>query len=205
MACDAICSSIFTDRLTPGGVYNEKRLAEQLGISLERVRKALLALESQGVVAFLPCKGVVVTGLSTTDIREVFELRRAIELASVKKICLTCEPDALLPLGHCLEKQRRAVEEGNNPITFMAMDHEFHRLISQLTGNRRVVTIMESIRGIFQIAGLHALATEGRMARVVEEHAKILDAMQTHNVGEALMHMETHLDQSKEAVNSIKS
>lgn len=205
MAYEALRSSILSNRLTSDVVYNEKGLAEQLGISRTPVREALLELASQGLVEFLPRKGVIVNKFSSKDIEEIFELRRVIELASVEKICKTCSSDALLPLEGCLEKQRDALGKDGDPIIFMEIDRDFHLTISKLTANGRLVAIMQNIRDILQLMGLHALTAGGRMEKVVEEHTRILKAIQAKDVQDALMHMEYHLEQSKKAVKTTKT
>jgi len=205
MAYDALRNSILTNRLTSDVVYNEKGLAEQLGISRTPVREALLELSSQGLVSFLPRKGVVVNKFTREDIEDIFELRYVIELASVKKICLTWTSDDLFPLEQCLEKQKQILSQMENPIAFMEIDRDFHVAISRLTGNGRLVAIMQNIRDILQLMGVRALTARGRMELVILEHSNILEAIKKRNVEEALLRMSVHLDQSKVAVKIIKS
>jgi len=205
MAYDALRSSILTNNLTSDVIYNEKALAEQLGISRTPVREALLELSSQGLVSFLPRKGVMVNKFSREDIEEIFELRYVIELASVKKICRTWKGDELSALEQCLEKQKQLLDQVENPITFMEIDRNFHVAISRLTGNGRMVSIIQNIRDILQLMGIRALTARGRMKEVIVEHSNILDAIRKRDVEEALLHMTVHLDQSKSAVKIIKS
>ncbi|SMC65338.1 DNA-binding transcriptional regulator, GntR family [Desulfocicer vacuolatum DSM 3385] len=205
MAYDALRRSILTNQLTSDVIYNEKGLAQQLGISRTPVREALLELSSQGLVSFLPRKGVVVNKFTRKDIEEIFELRYLIELASVKKICRTWTADDLSGIEQCLEKQKQLLNQAENPITFMEIDRDFHVAISQLTGNKRLVSIIQNIRDILQLMGIRALTTRGRMEKVILEHANILGAIKKRDVEEALLQMRVHLDQSKDAVKIIKS
>ena len=205
MAYDALRSSILTNRLTSDVVYNEKGLAEQLGISRTPVREALLELSSQGLVSFLPRKGVVVNKFTRKDIEEIFELRYVIEMASVKKTCLTWSADDLSCLEQCLKNQKQLLTHGENPIAFMDIDRDFHVGISRLTGNGRLVAIIQNIRDILQLMGVRALTARGRMKEVIVEHSNILEAIKKRDVEEALLYMTVHLDQSKSAVKTIKS
>ena len=87
----------------------------------------------------------------------------------------------------------------------MEIDRDFHVAISRLTGNGRLVAIMQNIRDILQLMGVRALTARGRMELVILEHSNILGAIKKRDVEEALLHMTVHLDQSKAAVKIRKS
>ncbi len=59
-AYDILKELILTGRLEQGKLHNEKRLAEVLGVSRTPVREALLELSREGMVSFVPSKGVKV-------------------------------------------------------------------------------------------------------------------------------------------------
>ncbi|MGD2186046.1 MAG: GntR family transcriptional regulator, partial [Desulfobacterales bacterium] len=85
-AYDKLKELIITGALEPGTLHNEKRLAEALGVSRTPVREALLELSREGMVAFVPGKGVEIFRFTTQQVREVFEIRRIIEGYIIKKI-----------------------------------------------------------------------------------------------------------------------
>ena len=72
IAYEALRDSILAGRLRSSEVYSEKVLADELGISKTPVREALLELSAQGLVQFLPRRGVRVTHFSKKDAQEVF-------------------------------------------------------------------------------------------------------------------------------------
>ena len=86
MAYEALRDSILAGELISGEVYNEMALAKELGISRTPVREALLELSTRGLVSFLPRRGVIVKRYTKRDVEEIFELRKAIELAAVEKV-----------------------------------------------------------------------------------------------------------------------
>ena len=61
------------------------KIAKNLGISRTPVREALLELSSQGLVTFLPRKGLVVNKFNARDIDEIFEIREAIRIGNCGK------------------------------------------------------------------------------------------------------------------------
>ena len=199
MAYEAIRQSILSGQWKLGELYNEKAIAVDLGISRTPVREALLELASQDLIIFLPRRGLMVNRFTRRDVDEIFELRKAIELAAVEKITIASPPFDLFDIEESLLKQRRAAKE-KDYLAFMEADRLFHTSFSELTNNRRLIAILDNIRDMIHVMGAKALALEGRALEVIKEHQTIFEAVKKGNVEEARRAMAYHLDQSKEAV-----
>jgi DNA-binding GntR family transcriptional regulator len=199
MAYEAIRQSILSGQWKIGELYNEKAIAADLGISRTPVREALLELASQDLIIFLPRRGLMVNRFTRRDVDEIFELRKAIELAAVEKVTKASPPLDLFEIEESLLNQRKAAKH-KNYLEFMEADRLFHTRFSELTNNRRIMTILENIRDMMHVMGFKALALEGRALKVIEEHQVILEAVSRGNCEEARRAMACHLDQSKEAV-----
>jgi DNA-binding GntR family transcriptional regulator len=119
-AHEAIRNSILSGDWKIGEIYNEKAIAADLGISRTPVREALLELASHGLIVFLPRKGLMVNRFTRRDVDEIFELRKAVELAAVEKITRTSPLFNLFEIEESLLKQRKAVNEKDYP-AFMAI------------------------------------------------------------------------------------
>lgn len=65
--------------LTDGQPMRQSELARNFGVSPIPVREALKQLEAEGLIAFLPHRGAVVTGLSEADILEYSDIRASLE------------------------------------------------------------------------------------------------------------------------------
>ena len=199
MAYEAIRQSILSGQWKLGELYNEKAIAADLGISRTPVREALLELASQDLIIFLPRRGLMVNRFTRRDVDEIFELRKAIELAAVEKITVAAPPFDLFEIEESLLNQRKAVKQ-KDYLAFMEADRLFHTSFSELTNNRRLIAILDNIRDMIHVMGAKALALEGRAIEVIEEHQTIFEAVKKGNIEEARRSMAYHLDQSKEAV-----
>jgi DNA-binding GntR family transcriptional regulator len=199
MAYEAIRKSILSGQWKIGELYNEKAIAADLGISRTPVREALLELASQDLIIFLPRRGLMVNRFTRRDVDEIFELRKAVELAAVEKITATSPPFDLFEIEESLLSQRKAVKQ-KDYLAFMEADRLFHTRFSELTNNRRIIAILENIRDMIHVMGAKALALEGRALEVIEEHQTIFEAVKKGNIEEARKAMAYHLDQSKGAV-----
>jgi DNA-binding GntR family transcriptional regulator len=199
MAYEAIRKSILSGDWKIGELYNEKAIAADLGISRTPAREALLELAAQGLIIFLPRRGLMVNRFTRRDVDEIFELRKAIELAAVEKISLASPPLDLFAIEESLLKQRKAAKE-EDYFAFMEADRMFHTGFSELTNNRRLIAILENLRDMIHVMGAKALALEGRALKVIEEHQAILEAIGRGSAEEARHAMAIHLDRSKGAV-----
>lgn len=198
----ALRQSILNNELTPDVIYNEKRIAQDLGISRTPVREALLELSSKRLVKFLPQKGVIINTFGLKDIDDAFEIRMALEGFSVQKICQGMDIVDTRDLEKALIDQEEAVGACDE-VGFMHADRHFHIGFTRLTQNNYLIAMMEDIRDIMHLMGFKALGIPGRMQTVVMEHKKILAAVQNKNVLDAMNAMTQHLENSRDAVKQI--
>ncbi|RLB39424.1 MAG: hypothetical protein DRH12_11520 [Deltaproteobacteria bacterium] len=199
MAYQALRDSILSGDLVPGQIYNEMTLARELGISRTPVREALLELSSQGLVTYLPRKGVMVKHYTKRDVEEIFELRKAIELTALEKIARSSSLPDLSPLEKSLESQRRAWRRKDSD-AYIRFDRSFHLMFCEMIGNRRFVAILENIRDLIHLMAVRALNREGRFEEVLREHEKVISSLRKGDAQSAKRAMDYHLERSKEAV-----
>lgn len=202
-AFKALRHSILTNELTTNVVYNEKSLARDLGISRTPVREALLELSSKRLVKFLPQKGVIINTFSNKDIDEIFEIRSALELVSIKKLCLNHKTLDFSLLKNSLVDQKEA-SSLKDPIKFMKADRYFHIGFIKLTNNNYLMEEMQNIRDIMHLMGFRALGIKKRMTKVIQEHENILKSVEEGNVSKTTQQMEYHFEASKQAVKKNK-
>ncbi|MCG8633219.1 MAG: GntR family transcriptional regulator [Desulfobacterales bacterium] len=202
-ALKALRHSILANDLTTGVVYNEKQLAQDLGISRTPVREALLELSSKRLVRFLPQKGVIINTFSQKDIEDVFDVRTALEVYSITKVCRNIKTTNISVLKECLAEQKKSAGTGDTN-RFMEADRRFHISFTTLTNNNYLMDMMHDIRDMMHLMGFKALGLEGRMHQVIREHEAVLKAVCTGDAATAVAQMETHLALSKAAVNKTK-
>src|SRR5688572_7975355 len=70
--------------LRPGAVLGEVEQAARLGVSRTPLREALGRLAADGLVAQQSARVTVVTAIDAEDIREIFEVRRALEESAAR-------------------------------------------------------------------------------------------------------------------------
>ncbi len=126
-----------TDRtLQPGQRIRQSELADKLGVSRQPVSHALHLLHRQGLVAESGRRGFEVTQLDPSRIRQLYEVRGAIDALAARLAAERVDDDAA---GRArLEIALRAGNGINRktPLNeLIARDVDFHRAIYQLAGN----------------------------------------------------------------------
>ncbi len=81
---DVLRKHIRTGELAPGQRLNLDEIAQQSGVSRGPVRDALKQLETEGLVAIYPQRGIEVTALNAEDIGELFGIRIVLEQKAVE-------------------------------------------------------------------------------------------------------------------------
>jgi DNA-binding GntR family transcriptional regulator len=126
-----------TDRtLQPGQRIRQSELADKLGVSRQPVSHALHLLHRQGLVAESGRRGFEVTQLDPSRIRQLYEVRGAIDALAARLAAERVDNDA----AGCARLEI-ALRAGNGinrktPLNeLIARDVDFHRAIYQLAGN----------------------------------------------------------------------
>jgi len=129
-----------TDRtLPPGHRIRQNELAEMLGVSRQPVSHALHLLHRQGLVAESGRKGFEVTRLDPRRIRQLYEVRGAIDALAARLAAQRVRADAAgraqletaLHAGRAIDKQTPLAE-------LIALDVDFHRAIYRLADNTAI-------------------------------------------------------------------
>ncbi len=126
-----------TDRtLPPGHRIRQNELAERLGVSRQPVSHALHLLHRQGLVAESGRRGFEVTELNPQRIRQLYEVRGAIDALAARLAAQRIKND---PAGRShLEAALhagRASDQTTSLARLITLDVDFHSAIYRLAGN----------------------------------------------------------------------
>jgi DNA-binding GntR family transcriptional regulator len=126
-----------TDRtLPPGHRIRQNELAEKLGVSRQPVSHALHLLHRQGLVAESGRRGFEVIALDPMRIRQLYEVRGAIDGLAARLAAGRVKADAngRADLEAAL-RAGRGIDRKTSLSDLIALDVDFHRAIYRLSGN----------------------------------------------------------------------
>lgn len=197
--CEALRSAIRNGILEPGERLMEVQLAEELGISRTPVREAIRKLEQEGYVIMMPRRGTYVSSVSVNDIKEIFEIRSALESLSTGLAARRIEPDELEKLRALLTEIEGHIERKDID-KIVETDIEFHGLLYQVSRNERLVTIISNLKE--QLARFRTLSMSypGRLQETLEEHRAMVEAIAAGDVEAARDAAERHMERAEETL-----
>ncbi|NKB53861.1 MAG: FCD domain-containing protein [Rhizobiaceae bacterium] len=186
-----IYKAVMEQRLAPNTKLSEARLCETFGVGRMRVRRALLLLSSQGIIDLHSNRGAYVACPDKSEANDVFEARMLLEPPMVKRLAVApCDKSLALLSDHIALEN--AAREKNERTEVIRLSGEFHVKLAQAIGNEVVLQMMrELVTRTSLIVGLFGSSNNASCPD--DEHAKILNAIQTSDPELAVQLVTSHL------------
>nr|WP_062340368.1 GntR family transcriptional regulator [Herbidospora sakaeratensis] len=172
----ALRDALVAGEMRPGVVYSAPVLAAQFGVSATPVREAMLDLAKEGLVEAVRNKGFRVTEMSDSDLDDITEIRRLIEVPTVARLAESgrgADFERLRPLA----REIVTSAERGDLLTYVNADLRFHVELLGLAGNAHLVEVVRELRGRARLYGLKGLADAGKLVDSAREHVELLDAL----------------------------
>lgn len=135
---------IIKNDLRPGEVLNEKRLMAHYKIGRTPLREILLHLQRDRLIQTIPRQGTLVAAMEFRELREIVEVRTALETLVARLSVRNIRPDGIRRIRELLETIR-GVEAERPPDTLerlTRLDLAFHDALYDAAGNRRLKDIL---------------------------------------------------------------
>lgn len=177
-------------------------IAEKIDMGRAPVTEALKRLETEKYIIIIPQKGVMVREMTLQEMKELNDVRIALEGFSIRKAAELLTQEDLVKLQELMDEQQVALEN-RNPQKFRDLDEEFHIFLSKASGNSYIYNQVQHLRDkIFNIA-LRLLKIQGRMETTLCEHKKIVDALIKRDGNAASILMVEHLETGRKHIGML--
>jgi DNA-binding GntR family transcriptional regulator len=196
LVLEAIRSAIKSGILQPRERLMEIQMAEELGVSRTPIREALRKLELEGFIVMVPRKGAFVADLSFKDIADVFEIRAALEGLAAGLAAERITEEELEDMERHLVEKQAAINQ-KDIARLVEVDTKFHELLYRASRNERLSVIISNLREQIQRFRLTSLSSPGRMKDSLEEHKKIVEAIQSRDIQVARQAAQEHIENAE--------
>ncbi len=182
-------NAIYSGELAPGDEVNEAALAGRFGVSRGPVREAVRRLQGIGLVSREPYMRATVVRLTATQVRELFEMREALEgmacrlaaqrMSDAEQERVAADLDAARAARLAARKSRARVP-----------DFDFHERIIRASGNARITnTLCGDLYHVLRVYRRRSGAVPERSDEAHAEHWQILRALRARDgeLAESLM------------------
>lgn len=190
MVYGALRRAIIEQALAPGAKLPEDTIGEQFGVSRTLVREALARLAAEGLVELRHNRGASVAYPSLEEARDVFAIRRAMEMLAIEALCARMTPaDATRLEAHVAAEEAARDRGGSESIRLAG---EFHLLLAALTGNTLLHRYVNELASRCSLI----LAIYGRPHSsdcAVNEHRQLIAALRAGDAPRCRAVMDEHL------------
>lgn len=196
---DHLRQAILDGIFKPGDRLIERDIAAKYSVSRTPVREALRKLESEGYLEYIPRKGEVVRGFNIDEIKEIYDIRKALECLVVKKAIKNITEQQIAALKAIVAQLELEANDHHALATYKGL-HEFDELL--LSAARMplaaefIHTLQETLTRYRKINLSHA----PRRKSAIDEHKEILQAIIANDIDRAEKAICQHIDNSRDAL-----
>jgi DNA-binding GntR family transcriptional regulator len=198
---EKIYVAILEHRLHPGTKLGEERLAEIFGASRARIREVLARLAHEQIVELFPQRGAYVAKPTIEQALDVFEARRLIEPAVLRRLVDTLTPDKLARLRRHQELELDA-RRRDDKRAVIRLSGEFHSLVAELAGNTALARSMREL-SVLTCLMIFLYDAPTSVSCRADEHSKITDAIAKRDAARAQRLMLEHLEHIEHSMKLV--
>ena len=180
--------------IKPGTAISEKEIAEKLEVSRTPVREAFVRLVQDDLLEIFPQKGTQVTLIDLKQVEDARFIREHLEKATLKIACQRIKKNQLLELKKIVSQQIESIKK-NQFDKFFQLDESFHQLIVNISENEKVWQAIQREDAHLKRIRVLSLFNEMKSKNIIEEHQKIIEALEQRDDVQALQILEKHVSQ----------
>lgn len=196
--------AILTGELKPGERLMEIHLAKQLGVSRTPIREAIRKLELEGLVIMIPRRGAEVAQITEKSLKDVLEVRRALDALCVELACDRITKEEKIKLKAACDAFEEAVQTGD-ATTIAEADVKLHDIIVEATGNQRLIQLINNLSEQMYRYRFEYIKEEDQHNNLVEEHRMIYNSIINNDKENAAKAAKLHIDnQEKSIIRQIR-
>jgi len=185
--------------IAAGARISERELCDRFGVSRTPLREALKVLASEGLVELTPNRGARVTRLTEQDVEDMFEVMGTLE-ALAGELAAQRITDEELAEVKAMHYQMALHHARHELMAYFRLNQAIHRKIFEISRNRSLVTVYNTLAGRIRRPRYLANISETRWAQALKEHEAILAALEAKDGAALGLILKDHLRNTSETV-----
>ncbi len=194
---------ILDGEFRPGTQLQELPLAASLGVSRNTMREAIRILSLEGLLRRSLHRGAAVSQLSADDVREIYQLRRMLELAAVLA-ARRPNPEVVLELSGAVEQYEEAVQS-RNWIRAVHHDLHFHSLLIRFHNNKRLDAFYKNMLGELRVGMVLVDRSHDDPGALIPVHRQMYQCLSSGKLKQCAALLAQHLEDSESRLTRVMS
>ena len=191
--------AILRGEMEPGERLMEIQLADKLGVSRTPIREAIRKLELEGLVIMIPRKGAEVAHITEKDMRDVLEVRAALEELAATLACRNVTQEHIEELKMA-NKRFEAAIISKDVVAIVDADVNFHDIIYAMTDNPRLIQIINNLREQMYRYRLEYVKDARTHSILISEHNDIIRQLADKDVEKAKVIVRQHITNQEKGI-----
>ncbi len=192
---------IISCELVPGQRISETEIASTYDVSRQPVRESFIKLAEENLLSIRPQRGTYINPISISAALTARFIREAVEADLVRIVVEHANPDMLKLLDKQIEQQR-ITADASDPAEFMLLDEAFHQSLAKYAKAPDVSDYLE-VLNVPMTRVRNISAREFSPAKLVAQHAAIVDAIRKGDANSAAKAMRIHLREIKKDLPQV--
>ncbi|MER8488000.1 GntR family transcriptional regulator [Mesorhizobium australicum] len=184
----ALADRIISGAIEPGARLRQDHVAEEFNTSHVPVREAFRRLEAQGLAVSEPRRGVRVAAFDLGEVKEVAEMRAALEVLALRHAA----PHLTSAILDQAEEATKAGDKSREVRSWEEANRAFHRLILAPCGMPRLLATIDDLHAASARFLFAAWRSEWE-TRTDQDHRAILTALRRGNTESAAATLGRHV------------
>jgi len=156
---------------------DERRLAQDLGVSRTPVREAMAQLEREGFVRSVPRRGVYVVRKSKKEVIEMITAWAALEGMAARLITQIASDEEIAMLRKMFAKFENGTLHAKLD-EYSEVNIEFHQSIIRMSKNSVLISLAENLFTHMRMIRRKTIGEEDRADRSIRDHMNIIEALE---------------------------
>jgi DNA-binding GntR family transcriptional regulator len=184
----------------PGERLNEGELSRRLSASRTPLREALNRLSSEGLLRSSPGKGYYCRNLDVNEVFSLYELRKALEIASVRLAIQRAKDDDIDALIAFLEST--GPEPGNRSvIELVHLDETFHERLLAMSDNVEMMRVLNNVNARIRFVRWIDMSS-GDRKKTQTEHRTLIRKLKQRDEAACVGMLEAHIDRRLDQITA---
>lgn len=191
--------SILKGEMKPGERLMEIHLASKLGVSRTPIREAIRMLELEGLVTMIPRRGAEVAQISAKGLRDVLEVRQALDALAMELACARITDAEIKELRRACDEFAEMTRT-QDAVRIAEADVELHDLIVRASGNARLAQMVNNLSRQMYRYRLEYIKDVSQHGRLIEEHEEIYRCISSRDMNAGARAIKMHIYNQEQSI-----
>ena len=192
---------ILTGKLSPSQSLVESTLANNMNVSRNTIRKALLMLERDNLITIESNKSAKVRKFEPQEVLDLLEFKHTVECFAMEKT-VPVITDAQIRKAEKTLKKLDALVDKQDLLEYPKLNSVFHAQIYEGCPNKISIETIDMLKSLLVRYDLKTVFIPGQDKRSQQEHHQLIAYLKARDTENAIKCISAHLDHVRDLVNN---